>query len=110
MRKQLLWLATAALLVSACYDDSDLITRLDKNESDISALQQDVKKLQDDVSKINSNLEGLQKIVDALKTNVYVKEVSDVKDSSGAVIGYTITFTDNSRITMRHNLLLLHPD
>ena len=102
MRKQLLWLATAALLVSACYDDSDLITRLDKNESDISALQQDVKKLQDDVSKINSNLEGLQKIVDALKTNVYVKEVSDVKDSSGAVIGYTITFTDNSRITIYH--------
>lgn len=102
MRKQLLWLAAAALLVTACYDDSALVSRLDKHDSDISALQGDVKKLQDEVSKINSNIEGLGAIVSALQKNVYVKEVTDVKDNSGAVIGYTVTFTDNSRITIYH--------
>ena len=102
MRKKLLWMAAAALLVAACYDDSALITRLDKNESDISVLQQDVNKLRDEVSKFNSNLGGLRTIVEALQANVYVKEVSDVKDGTGAVLGYTITFTDNRHITIYH--------
>lgn len=102
MRKKLLWLAAAALLVTSCYDDSALKTRLDKNESDISSLKEDVKKLQDEVSRINTNIEGLGTIVSALQKNVYVKEVTDVKDNAGKVIGYTIAFTDNSHITIYH--------
>ena len=102
MRKQLAWIAAATLLVTGCYDDSALTTRLDKHDSDIAALQSDVKKLQDEVSIINSNIEGLQKILDALNKNVYVKSVSDVKDSGGAIIGYTIAFTDNKTITIYH--------
>ena len=102
MKKTLLWISLAALAVTGCYDDSALTGRLDKHDSDIAALQSDVKKLQDDVSRINSNIEGLQKIVDALNKNVYVKEVSDVKDTAGKVVGYTVTFTDNTSITIYH--------
>ena len=102
MRKQLAWLAAVTLLVTGCYDDSALVSRLDKHDSEIAGLQSDVKKLQDEVSKINSNIEGLQKIVEALNKNVYVKDVTDVKDTDGKVIGYTITFTDNSHITIYH--------
>ena len=102
MKKQLAWIAAAALLVTGCYNDSALVSRLDKHDSDIAALQGDVKKLQDEVTRINSNISGLQTIVGALEKNVYVKEVTDVKDSDGKVIGYTITFTDNKHITIYH--------
>ena len=102
MKKTLLWIALSALAVTGCYDDSALVGRLDKHDSDISALQTDVKKLQDDVSKLNSNIEGLQRIVEALNKNVYVKDVNDVKDNNNTVIGYTITFTDNTHITIYH--------
>ena len=103
MKKQLLLcLAAAALTVGACYNDQEIVNRLDQQEKDIAALQKDVKDLQDAVSKINSNIEGLDKIVKALEKNVYVKSVTDVKDTAGDVIGYTIEFTDNSKITIYH--------
>ena len=103
MKKQLLLcLAAAALMVGACYNDKDLVSRLDQHDKDIAGLQKDVKDLQDAVSKINSNIEGLDKIVKALEKNVYVKSVTDVKDTAGDVIGYTIEFTDNSKITIYH--------
>ncbi len=103
MKKQLLLcLAAAALTVGACYNDKDLVSRLDQHDKDIAGLQKDVKDLQDAVSKINSNIEGLDKIVKALEKNVYVKSVTDVKDTAGDVIGYTIEFTDNSKITIYH--------
>lgn len=92
----------AALLTVACYDDSDLVERLDRHDEDIAALKGDVSKLKEDVAKINSNIAGLQDIVTKLQANVYVKEVTDVKDSSNNVIGYTITFTDNSKVTIYH--------
>ena len=103
MKKQLVWLACAALLTTACYNDAELVSRLDKQESDIASLQKDVKDLRDNViSKINSDISGLRTIVENLQKNVYVKEVTDVKDGSGAVIGYTITFTDNTKVTIYH--------
>ena len=102
MKKQLAWIAAATLLVTACYNDSALVSRLDKHDSDIAALKGDVQKLQEEVSKINSNISGLQTIVQSLQSNVYVKEVTDVKDNDGKVIGYTITFTDNKHITIYH--------
>ena len=101
MIKRITWIAVAACLLTACYDDSALVDRLDQHDSEISALKSDVKKLQEEVSKINSNIEGLQKVVDALQKNVYIKDVAEVKDA-GKVIGYTITFTDSGKITIYH--------
>ena len=100
--KNLALIFGAALLTVACYDDSDLVERLDQHDQDIAALKGDVSKLQEEVTKINSNIAGLQDIVTKLQGNVYVKEVTDVKDSSNNVIGYTITFTDNSKVTIYH--------
>ena len=92
----------AALLTVACYDDSAVLERLDQHDKDITSLKGDVTKLQQDVAKINSDITGLQTIINKLQSNVYVKEVTDVKDSDNKVIGYTITFTDNSKITIYH--------
>ena len=95
-------MAAAAIMVTGCYNDSAIVSRLDQQEKDIAELQKNVKDLQDAVSKINSNIEGLQSIVKALQENVYVKAVTDVKNSAGEIIGYTIEFTDNSKITIYH--------
>ena len=102
MKKRLLWIALAALAVTGCYDDSALTGRLNKHDSDIAALQKDVNDLREDVRKINSNIEGLQGLIGALQKNVYVKEVAEVKDNSGKILGFTITFTDNKAITIYH--------
>lgn len=103
MKKQLLLcLAAAAVLAGGCYNDTNLVERLDQQAKDIADLQKDVKALQDAVGKINANIEGLDKIVKALQTNVYVKSVTDVKDAQNNVIGYTIEFTDSSKITIYH--------
>lgn len=100
--KKLAFFACTALLAVACYDDSDLVERLDQHDKDIATLQGDVSKLQTAVNQINSDIAGLREIVSALQNNVYVKDVTDVKDGSNNVIGYTITFTDNSKITIYH--------
>ena len=89
------------MTLAACTSE-DVLNRLDQTEKDIAQLKGDVAQLQQDVNKINSDISGLQSIVKALEKNVYVKEVTDVKDASGSVIGYTITFTDNSKITIYH--------
>lgn len=106
MKKFLTFLAGTALLLTACtpaeLSNQSLKDRLDQHDKDIAALQNDVNTLKDQVAKINSNIEGLDKIVKALEKNVYVKSVTDVKDTAGDVIGYTIEFTDNSKITIYH--------
>ena len=106
MKKLLTFLAGTALLLAACtpaeLSNQSLKDRLDQHDKDIAALQNDVNILKDQVAKINSNIEGLDKIVKALEKNVYVKSVTDVKDTAGDVIGYTIEFTDNSKITIYH--------
>ena len=103
--KKVFALLTGLALLAACtpeLNNQALKDRLDQHDKDIAELQKDVKTLQDAVSKINSNIEGLDKIVKALEKNVYVKSVTDVKDTAGDVIGYTIEFTDNSKITIYH--------
>ena len=101
MRKQLLLIASAVVLgLTAC--TSDIIERLDKHEQDIALLKGDVMNLQASVKKINSNIEALQTALDALNSNAYVKDVTDVKDASGNVVGYTISFTNNKTITIYH--------
>ncbi len=107
MKKLFTFLAGTALLLTACtpeeLSNQSLKDRLDQHDKDIAALQNDVKTLKDQVSQINTNIQGLQTIVTALQKNVYVKSVTEVKDTDGNVIGYTITFTgETAPVTIYH--------
>ncbi|MCQ2147102.1 MAG: DUF4988 domain-containing protein, partial [Bacteroidales bacterium] len=97
MRKSLLCLfAAAALAVTSCYDDTELKNR-------VETLESDVKGLKELVSTLNTNVGGLQSLVSALQQNNFITSVAEVKDNAtGAVIGYTISFTKGSPITIYH--------
>ena len=102
MRKQLFLIAAAvALAFTACTSD-EVLQRLDQHDKDIAQLKGDVTALQGEVDRINSNIQALRTAIDALNSNVYVKEVTDVKDVSGNVIGYTILFTNGKNVTVYH--------
>ena len=106
MKKLLLSLAGAALLLAACtpqeLSNQALKDRLDQVDKDIAGLQEDVSALKTAVSQINSNIAALQSVVTALQSNVYVKEVTPIKDGNNNVIGYTIQFTDNTSVAIYH--------
>lgn len=107
MKKSFAFWVGAALLLAACTPENlsnqALKDRLDQHDKDIAALQNDVNTLKDQVSQINANIQGLQTIVTALQKNVYVKSVTEVKDTDGNVLGYTITFTgDTAPVTIYH--------
>lgn len=106
MKKLLVSLAGAALLLAACtpqeLSNQALKDRLDQHDKDIAALQGDVNDLKTAVSQINSNIAALQTAVTKLEGNVYVKEVTQIKDVESNVIGYTIKFTDNTSIAIYH--------
>jgi len=106
MKKLMVILAGAALLLASCtpqeLSNQALKDRLDQHDKDIAALQGDVNELKTAVSQINSNIAALQTVVTKLEANVYVKEVTSIKDGEGSVIGYTIKFTDNTSIAIYH--------
>lgn len=106
MKKLLVSLAGAALLLAACtpqeLSNQALKDRLDQHDKDIAALQGDVNELKTAVSQINSNIAALQTAVTKLEGNVYVKDVIQIKDVESNVIGYTIKFTDNTSIAIYH--------
>ena len=104
MKKRLALFTGVALILAACspYDDSALVGRLDKVEKDITEIRTDIGNLQHDVMQINADIEGLRALVRAIKDNVYIKSISDVKDADGKVIGYTIDLTNGNKITIYH--------
>lgn len=77
-------LAGLAIVVSACdkYDDSDLVSRMDKAEADISALQAQVEQL-------NKNISSLTVLVDALNSQDRIVSVTELSDKSGYVIKFS---------------------
>ena len=83
-------IAIAAMMTfTGCYDDSALVTRMDKAEANIAELQQLVK-------DINTNISSLVTVVDALKNSDQITSVTPLSDGSG----YTITFSKSGTITI----------
>ena len=74
---------------TGCYDDTDLVNRMDQAEADIAELQQLVK-------DINTNISSLVTVVDALKNSDQITSVTPLSDGSG----YTITFSKSGTITI----------
>lgn len=77
------------LMVTSCdkYDDSSLVARIDKVESDIAEL----KTL---VDRLNSNLSALSTTVDALKKQDQIVSVTELADKSG----YVVEFSQSGKI------------
>ena len=83
-------IAIAAMMTfTGCYDDTDLMNRMDQAEADIAELQQLVK-------DINTNISSLVTVVDALKNSDQITSVTPLSDGSG----YTITFSKSGTITI----------
>ncbi len=90
-------LGAFALLLMSCaeeFDDSAIWDKLDDHEDRIEELETLCKEL-------NTNLSSLQTIVNALKTNDYITNVTPVTQG-GAEVGYTITFAIAAPITIYH--------
>ena len=93
-----LFLITAliyAVLCSSCseeYDDSALW-------NDLNALEARVTELEELCRQMNTNISSLQTIVNALKLNDYITNVSPVR-KEGKIIGYTISFAHSDTITI----------
>ena len=86
-----LFIAMASLMLMAVscdkYDDSALVARMDKAESDIAELKTLVERL-------NSNLTALSTAVDALKKQDQIVAVTELSDKSG----YVVEFTQSGKI------------
>lgn len=82
---------TSIVLMAACdkYDDSALVARMDKAESDIAELQTLVKQL-------NTSLNGLATTVDALQSQDRIVSVTELPDKSG----YVVEFSKSGKITI----------
>ncbi len=77
------------LMVVSCdkYDDSALVSRMDKAESDIAELRTLV-------DRLNSNLSALSTTVDALKNQDRIVSVTELADKSG----YVVEFSQSGKI------------
>ena len=71
------------------YDDGVVLSRLDKAESRLTSVESRV-------NTINEDLKSLRTVVDALQKGKYVTNVSPTSD------GYTITFSDNTTVNLKH--------
>ena len=95
--KKLLSFLLCGLLLFGCsdkYDDSAL-------RNDLSDLGNRVAKLEELCKQMNTNISSLQTIVTALQNNDYVTGVTPVMQN-GKEVGYTITFSKSSPITIFH--------
>ena len=84
-----------AVFCSSCsegYDDSAL-------RNDLNSLEARVAKLEEMCKQMNTNISSLQTIVNALKLNDYITNVSPVR-KEGKIIGYTISFAHSDTITI----------
>lgn len=96
MKKLLTFAALLAVvaLTSCKYDDDDIW-------NSVHGLENRVAKLEELCKQMNTNISSLQTIVTALQNNDYVTGVTPVMQN-GKEVGYTITFSKSSPITIFH--------
>ena len=95
--KKLLFLVTLIGVIAfpSCeYDDG-------KIWDSVHGLEDRVAKLEELCKQMNTNISSLQTIVTALQNNDYVTGVTPVLQN-GKEVGYTITFSKSSPITIFH--------
>ena len=76
------------------YDDSLLSGRVD-------SLENRVTKLEELCKQMNTNIASMQALIDAVRQNDYITQVSPVM-SGGDTVGYTISFAKAPSITIYH--------
>lgn len=91
----MLCVAAAALFATSCYDDSALRESIEKHEERISALEQLTKEM-------NTNISSLAQLVETLQKGGGVASVVEIREA-GEVIGYAVTLTDGSTVTIYGN-------
>jgi hypothetical protein len=91
MKKVLLSLAAVAMLFSGCVKSL---------EDRVSVLEEKVASLEEVVAALDIKVNGISSIVSNLQEKVYVTSVDPVKDISGNVTGYTISFTKGEPVTI----------
>lgn len=89
------------LLLSGCYDDSDLRTQLKDYGEQLGDHESRLNELERLCSQTNTNIESLQALVEALQKNEYVTSIVSVTEN-GVEIGYTITFSSDKKIIIYH--------
>lgn len=96
MKKLLAFAALFAVVAftSCKYDDDDIW-------NSVHGLENRVAKLEELCKQMNTNISSLQTIVTALQNNDYVTGVTPVMQN-GKEVGYTITFSKSSPITIFH--------
>lgn len=89
MKKFFYLLSCAALLLTGCYDDSALWSKMD----DFDQRLQDIESV---VNRLNSEVSALKTIITSSASS---KAIIDVTETT---VGYAITFSDGTSITIRH--------
>lgn len=106
-------IAGAALLFAGCtaekYDDSALVKKVDDLQekvdgigNEVNTMKETLRKLREDVDQLQTDVSGFQAIVNKVNEAVYISGVQEIKDARGGVLGYTITFTDRTTVTIYH--------
>lgn len=92
MKKYFLFVMTAVLLATGCNKDDEIYNRLNR-------LEQRMDGLEELCSDLNSNINALSTIVDVIRANDYITNVTPI-NRDGVVIGYTIDFAKSAAITI----------
>lgn len=95
--KKIFVIACAALLSFASCT-KDLENRVGALENDVESIQKQLTELSE---KLNNEVDNLKQLIDALKNNVFVTGVTEIKED-GKVVGYTINLSKGQAITIYH--------
>ena len=95
--KKIFVIACAALLSFASCT-KDLENRVGALENDVESIQNQLTEL---TAKLNIEVDYLKQLIDALKNNVFVTGVTEIKED-GKVVGYTINLSKGQAITIYH--------